>query len=72
MKSDTLDEKALRDENARAQEALRISELPVEGAKARYLQKPYSPTTLRRLVRETLDQYRAESRTQGSKAKSRP
>ena len=48
------------------------SELPVEGAKARYLQKPYSPTTLRRLVRETLDQYRAENRAQGSKAKSRP
>jgi DNA-binding NtrC family response regulator len=32
------------------------SELPAEGTKARYLQKPYSPTTLGRLVRETLDQ----------------
>jgi len=37
------------------------SELPAEGTKARYLQKPYSPTTLGRLVRETLDQYGAES-----------
>ena len=46
------------------------SELAAEGANARYLQKPYSPTTLGRLVRETLDQ--AESRTPGSKAKSTP
>jgi CheY-like chemotaxis protein len=44
------------------------SELPAEGANARYLQKPYSPTALGRLVRETLDQHQAESRTPGSKA----
>ena len=31
------------------------SELPAERTKAHYLQKPYSPTTLGRLVRETLD-----------------
>jgi len=37
------------------------SELPAEGTKTRYLQKPYSPTTLGRLVRETLDQCGAES-----------
>jgi two-component system cell cycle sensor histidine kinase/response regulator CckA len=47
------------------------SELPAEGAKARYLQKPYSPTTLRRLVRETLDQHRTESGRPLSKAKRR-
>lgn len=35
------------------------SELPTEGMHARYLQKPYSPTTLGRLVRETLDQHLA-------------
>src|SRR6266446_2637951 len=46
------------------------SELAAEGANARYLQKPYSPTALGRLVRETLDQ--AESRTSGSKAKAHP
>jgi CheY-like chemotaxis protein len=38
-----------------------VSKLPAEGTKARYLQKPYSPTTLGRLVRETLDQCGAES-----------
>ncbi len=38
-----------------------VSELPAEGSKARYLQKPYSPTTLRRLVRETLEQHHAEN-----------
>ena len=32
------------------------SELPTEGMHARYLQKPYSPMTLGRLVREALDQ----------------
>jgi CheY-like chemotaxis protein len=48
------------------------SELPAEGANARYLQKPYSPTALGRLVRETLDQHQAESRTPGSKAESTP
>src|SRR5216684_3864598 len=48
------------------------SELAAEGANARYLQKPYSPTALGRLVRETLDQHQAESRTLGSKAKSTP
>jgi two-component system cell cycle sensor histidine kinase/response regulator CckA len=31
------------------------AEVPSAGGKARYLQKPYSPTTLGRLVRETLD-----------------
>jgi CheY-like chemotaxis protein len=36
------------------------SELPTEGMQAHYLQKPYSPTTLGRLVRETLDQPLAE------------
>jgi two-component system, cell cycle sensor histidine kinase and response regulator CckA len=36
------------------------SELPTEGMEARYLQKPYSPTTLGRLVRETLDRPLAE------------
>jgi len=46
------------------------SELAAEGANARYLQKPYSPTALGRLVRETLDQ--AESRTPGSKTKNTP
>jgi CheY-like chemotaxis protein len=34
-------------------------DLPSAGGKARYLQKPYSPTTLRRLVRETLDHHHA-------------
>ena len=38
-----------------------VSKLPAEGTKTRYLQKPYSPTTLGRLVRETLDQCGAES-----------
>src|SRR6201999_479422 len=32
------------------------SELVPEGTTGRYLQKPYSPTTLARLVRETLDE----------------
>jgi hypothetical protein len=36
------------------------SELPTEGMQAHYLQKLYSPTTLGRLVRETLDQPLAE------------
>jgi PAS domain S-box-containing protein len=31
------------------------SDIPTANGKARYLQKPYSPTTLGRLVRETLD-----------------
>jgi two-component system cell cycle sensor histidine kinase/response regulator CckA len=43
------------------------SELPGEGMKARYLQKPYSPTTLGRLVRETLDQCGAERPAAGLK-----
>ena len=30
-------------------------DLPTANGKARFLQKPYSPTTLGRLVRETLD-----------------
>src|ERR1700687_4464215 len=38
-----------------------VSKLPAEGTKTRYLQKPYSPTTLGRLVRETLDPCGAES-----------
>src|SRR5260370_4745976 len=46
------------------------SELAAEGANARYLQKPYSPTALGRLVRETLDQ--AESRTPGRKQRAHP
>jgi len=29
---------------------------PASGEKTRYLQKPYSPTTLGRLIRESLDQ----------------
>jgi FixJ family two-component response regulator len=41
------------------------SELPAEGTQARYLQKPYSRTTLGRLVRETLDQQLAESQRTG-------
>ena len=36
--------------------------LPAEGTRARYLQKPYSPTILGRLVREILDQHGAEMR----------
>jgi two-component system, cell cycle sensor histidine kinase and response regulator CckA len=44
------------------------SKLPAEGAQARYLQKPYSPTILGRLVRQTLDEHRAER--PASKAKS--
>jgi hypothetical protein len=32
------------------------SELVPEGPTGRYLQKPYSPTTLARLVREILDE----------------
>jgi len=43
------------------------SELPADGLKARYLQKPYSPRTLGRLVRETLDQCSAERPAAGSK-----
>jgi CheY-like chemotaxis protein len=43
------------------------SELPADGTKALYLQKPYSPTTLGRLVRDTLDQCSAERRAAGSK-----
>ncbi|HXN51460.1 MAG TPA: ATP-binding protein [Candidatus Acidoferrum sp.] len=45
------------------------SELQAAGGKARYLQKPYSPTALGRLVRETLDQHRAERQAAASKAK---
>jgi len=45
------------------------SELPPEDAHARYLQKPYSPTILGRLVRETLDQHRVESQLRVSKTK---
>jgi two-component system cell cycle sensor histidine kinase/response regulator CckA len=45
------------------------SELPAEGRQARYLQKPYSPTALGRLVRETLDQLRVESQLTASKTK---
>jgi two-component system cell cycle sensor histidine kinase/response regulator CckA len=37
------------------------SEVPSAGGKARYLQKPYSPTTLGRLVRDMLDAGRIES-----------
>jgi len=46
------------------------SELPAEGTKAHYLQKPYSPTTLGRLVRETLDQRGAESPDAEAKPKN--
>jgi len=45
------------------------SDVATGGADVRYLQKPYSPTTLGRLVRETLDQHRAE-RPVSSKANS--
>ncbi len=45
------------------------SDVATGGADVRYLQKPYSPTTLGRLVRETLDQHRAE-RSVSSKANS--
>ncbi len=44
------------------------SKLSAEGAQAHYLQKPYSPTILGRLVRQTLDEHRAERPV--SKAKS--
>jgi two-component system cell cycle sensor histidine kinase/response regulator CckA len=37
------------------------TEVPNVIGKARYLQKPYSPTTLGRLVRETLDCHRAKA-----------
>ncbi len=47
------------------------TELPAEGVQARYLQKPYSPTILGRLVRETLDERRAE-RPVSPKASSIP
>jgi two-component system, cell cycle sensor histidine kinase and response regulator CckA len=46
------------------------SEVPIVGGDARYLQKPYSPTTLGRLVRETLDQHGAGRPAAGRKAKS--
>jgi CheY-like chemotaxis protein len=45
------------------------SEPPAGGTQARYLQKPYSPTALGRLVRETLDQHRVESQLTASKTK---
>jgi PAS domain S-box-containing protein len=48
------------------------SELPAEGTKTRYLQKPYSPTTLGRLVRETLDQCGAESAAREPNPKNTP
>jgi two-component system, cell cycle sensor histidine kinase and response regulator CckA len=38
------------------------AEVPNAVAKARYLQKPYSPTILGRLVRETLDQHPIKTR----------
>jgi CheY-like chemotaxis protein len=41
------------------------------GGKARYLQKPYSPTTLGRLVRETLDKYGAQRHAPEAKANRR-
>ena len=44
------------------------SKLSADGAQAHYLQKPYSPTILGRLVRQTLDEHRAER--PASKAKS--
>jgi PAS domain S-box-containing protein len=47
-----------------------VSKLPAEGTKTRYLQKPYSPTTLGRLVRETLDQCGAESSAAEPKPKN--
>jgi len=46
------------------------TDVPTEGGKARYLQKPYSPTTLGRLVRETLDQHRAGSHATEPKGNS--
>src|ERR1700730_1484123 len=45
------------------------NEIPTAGGKARYLQKPYSPTTLGRLVRETLDQRHAQGHSAAPKPK---
>jgi FixJ family two-component response regulator len=41
------------------------TEVPNTCGNARYLQKPYSPTTLGRLVRETLDQRRSQAHRAG-------
>jgi CheY-like chemotaxis protein len=46
------------------------TEVPNAGGKARYLQKPYSPTTLGRLVRETLDQHATGTRPARPKRKA--
>ena len=46
------------------------AEVPNAGGKARYLQKPYSPTTLGRLVRETLDQRPTRTRPARPKRKT--
>jgi two-component system cell cycle sensor histidine kinase/response regulator CckA len=45
-------------------------ELPNADGKARYLQKPYSPTTLGRLVRETLDQQAPKTHLAGPNGKA--
>jgi len=39
------------------------SEVIPDGARHRYLQKPYSPTTLARLVRQILDGPAADTRS---------
>jgi hypothetical protein len=54
----------------RTSDSADASEAPSVGGKARYLQKPYSPTMLGRLLRQTLDQRNAESSAGVSKAKS--
>jgi CheY-like chemotaxis protein len=43
----------------------------LNGGKARYLQKPYSPSTLGRLVRETLDQHVTRPNPANGKMKGR-
>lgn len=48
------------------------TEVPTAGGEARYLQKPYSPTALGRLVREMLDQRRAEEQVAPDKRDSAP
>jgi len=46
------------------------TDVPTEGRRTRYLQKPYSPTALGRLVRETLDQHLSGSHAAEPKANS--
>ena len=46
------------------------TQVPNAVAKARYLQKPYSPTALGRLVRETLDRHRTRMESDRTEAKA--